>query len=112
MTTENEILQLKIQRLEAKVFQNQDLNIEKQLKELSARQQSKNISDEITQERHIGEFSKEAATVFINSHKRNYDKTGVKSLYGKEIEMYILDLKLANALAKKFNLPKIEDLRD
>lgn len=111
MTIEKEI-QLKIQRLEAKVFQNQDLNIDTQLKELSARSESKAISEGEKEEHFIGEYSQQAAQAFIASHNRNYDAGSVKNLYGKEIDRYILDLKLARALAAKFNLPEIKDLRD
>ena len=99
-----EKLNLQIQRLEAKVFRNQNLNIKPQLDRISARQQAESISDGESENYFIGKRTRESAIQRVKSFEQNYDEGAVKNLYGAEISKYEKEKAICDILVERYNI--------
>lgn len=60
----------------------------------------------------LGIRNQHSAKQKIESFKNEYDKGAINNLHGHQIKEFELDLDLVNELAKIWNLPPIEDLRN
>jgi len=95
----------RIQKIEEKTF---GATFEENYKPLSARQESKEISDHESPNHFIGERTKESAIQRVKSFYQNYDEGSINSLYGAELDQFKKEAKTVQMLVSKYHLETLQ----